>query len=64
MYDCLKMVILKVEKDVEEVGFWDKELREVKEKIVWFDEEKVWVMNYKKIVEQKRIWLFYSIVDL
>ncbi|KAK4643168.1 hypothetical protein QC761_0065040 [Podospora bellae-mahoneyi] len=63
MYDRLKMATQKAEKEAEEVGSWDKELREVKEKILRLDEKKAQAMNYKKTVEQKRTRLLYSITD-
>ncbi|KAK4676830.1 hypothetical protein QC764_403926 [Podospora pseudoanserina] len=63
MYDRLKMATQKAEKDAEEVGSWDKELREVKEKILRLDGEKPRAMNYKKTVEQKRTRLLYSTAD-
>ncbi|KAK4654414.1 hypothetical protein QC762_403926 [Podospora pseudocomata] len=63
MYDRLKMATQKAEKDAEEVGSWDKELREVKEKILRLDEKKARAMNYKKTVEQKRTSLLYGIAD-
>ncbi|KAK4665676.1 hypothetical protein QC763_403926 [Podospora pseudopauciseta] len=63
MYDRLKMATQKAEKDAEEVGSWDKELRKVKEKILRLDGEKPRAMNYKKTVEQKRTRLLYTLME-